>query len=86
MTPRKTPGTLQSRITLQRNLFSILQTSFLGKICRLRVVLQTRLAFLAWGDFHTRSRFARSTIPEEKWGLLLIYKICVFRRPIKFPK
>ena len=24
--------------------------------------------FLAWGDFHTRSRFARSTIPEEKWG------------------
>ena len=24
--------------------------------------------FLAWSDFHTRSRFARSTIPEEKWG------------------
>ena len=24
--------------------------------------------FLAWGDFHGRSRFARSTIPEEKWG------------------
>ena len=23
---------------------------------------------LAWGDFHVRSRFARSTIPEEKWG------------------
>ena len=22
---------------------------------------------LAWGDFHARSRFARSTIPEEKW-------------------
>ena len=34
-----------------------------------------RLAFLAWGDFHVRSRFARSTIPEsiaeEKWGLLV---------------
>ena len=28
----------------------------------------TRLALLAWGDFHARSRFARSTIPEEKWG------------------
>ena len=27
-----------------------------------------RLAFLAWSDFHARSRFARSTIPEEKWG------------------
>ena len=26
------------------------------------------LAFLAWGDFHARSRFARSTILEEKWG------------------
>ena len=24
--------------------------------------------FLAWGDFHARSRSARSTIPEEKWG------------------
>ena len=24
--------------------------------------------FLAWGDFHARSRFARSIIPEEKWG------------------
>ena len=21
-----------------------------------------------WGDFHGRSRFARSTIPKEKWG------------------
>ena len=21
-----------------------------------------------WGDFHTRSHFAHSTIPEEKWG------------------
>ena len=25
-------------------------------------------AFLAWGDFHARSRFDRSSIPEEKWG------------------
>ena len=24
--------------------------------------------FLAWGDFHARSSFARFTIPEEKWG------------------
>ena len=24
--------------------------------------------FLAWGDFHARLRFARSIIPEEKWG------------------
>ena len=24
--------------------------------------------FLAWGDFHAHSRFARFTFPEEKWG------------------
>ena len=24
--------------------------------------------FLAWGDFHARSRLARSNMPEEKWG------------------
>ena len=24
--------------------------------------------FLAWGDFHARPPFDRSTIPEEKWG------------------
>ena len=24
--------------------------------------------FLAWGDFHARSCFTRSTIPEEIWG------------------
>ena len=29
--------------------------------------------FLAWGDFHARSRFACSTIPEEKWGTIIIY-------------
>ena len=27
-----------------------------------------RVAFLAWVDFHARSRFTRSTIPEEQWG------------------
>ena len=28
--------------------------------------------FLVWGDFHACSRFARSTIPEEKWELLVV--------------
>ena len=32
----------------------------------------SRLAFLAWGDFHARSRLTRSNIPEEKWGLLVV--------------
>ena len=34
------------------------------------VILSPRrvLPFLAWGDLHARSRFAGSTIPEEKWG------------------
>ena len=31
------------------------------------------LAFLVWGDLHACSRFARSTIPEEKWGLLIVF-------------
>ena len=31
-----------------------------------------RLPFLVWGDFHACSRFARSTIPEGKWGLLVV--------------
>ena len=30
--------------------------------------------FVAWVDFH--ARFARSTIPEEKWGLLVVYACC----------
>ena len=34
---------------------------------------ETRLAFLAWGDFHARSSFPCSTISEEKWGLLVVY-------------
>ena len=29
--------------------------------------------FLAWGDFHAHSRSARYAIPEEKWGLLVVY-------------
>ena len=27
-----------------------------------------KLDLFAWGDFHARLRFSRSTIPEEKWG------------------
>ena len=41
---------------------------------REKILSPRRLSpFLAWGDFHARSRFARSTIPEEKWGLLVVY-------------
>ena len=32
--------------------------------------------FLAWGDFHACSRFAPSTIPEEKWGTTRSLCIC----------
>ena len=34
---------------------------------------ERKIAFLTWVNFHARSRFARSTIPEEKWGLLVVY-------------
>ena len=51
-----------------------------------------RVAFLAWGDFHAPSRFARSAIPEEKWGLLVVYRnraeitefLCVNISPIRY--
>ena len=33
-----------------------------------RKVIPLRLAFLALGDVYAHSRFARSTIPEGKWG------------------
>ena len=35
---------------------------------RAGVKISQRAPFLKWGDFYARSRFARSTIPEEKWG------------------
>ena len=37
---------------------------------RRHFLLSTRRVspYLAWVDFHARSRFVRSTIPEEKWG------------------
>ena len=35
-----------------------------------------RVAFLAWGDFHAHSRFARSIIPEEKWGTTPSLRLC----------
>ena len=41
--------------------------------------------FLAWGDFHACSRFARSTIPEEKWGLLVLYVALVWKRMQQIP-
>ena len=31
------------------------------------LISRSSLGF-AWGDFHARSRFAHSTIPEKKWG------------------
>ena len=34
----------------------------------------TRLAFLAWGDFHARARFARSTIPDRTNGFIFFNK------------
>ena len=44
----------------------------LGLQCGLNPSVALRLAFLAWGDFHAHSRFACSTVPEEKWGLLVV--------------
>ena len=41
----------------------------LGFVCSPSFFSPHRVSpFLAWGDFHGRLHFARSTIPEEKWG------------------
>ena len=34
--------------------------------------------FLTWGDFHAHSRFARSTILEEKWGTTRSLRYFIF--------
>ena len=45
-----------------------------------------RLAFLAWGDFQARSRFARLTIPEDKWGTTRsLLKCCDGVPPVNRP-
>ena len=44
-------------------------TNLLKQYHKKKILSPRRVSpFLAWGDFHARSRFARSTIPEEKWG------------------
>ena len=35
---------------------------------------------VAFSDFHARSRFARSTIPEEKWGTTR--SLCKFEKSL----
>ena len=45
-----------------------LQSCFLGREKMIFLSPRRVSPFLAWGDFHVRSRFARSTIPEDKWG------------------
>ena len=44
-----------------------------------------REPFLTWGDFHARSRFARFTIPEEKWGTTRSLVIAIIIITINFP-
>ena len=38
---------------------------------RVKITLHEKRRHAAWGDFNARSRFARSIIPEEKWGTTL---------------
>ena len=42
------------------------------KRARVKITPREKGAILTWSDFHARSRFPRSTIPEEKWGLLVV--------------
>ena len=55
---------------------------------RARLKITTREKRRAWGDFHVRSRFARSTISKEKWGFaqleccLQLIRRSIFRGPL----
>ena len=42
----------------------------------------TRLAFLAWGDFHARARFARSTFPDRTNGFSFLIRKCMTVLPV----
>ena len=44
-------------------------------------------AFLAWGDFHARSRFARSLhYPLRKMGTTRSLQLCLPTKPLMTPK
>ena len=38
------------------------------RLCPLSFISRASARELAWDDFHARWRFARSAIPEDKWG------------------
>ena len=42
----------------------------------------TRLAFLAWDDFHARARFARSTFPDRTNGFIFLTRKCMTVLPV----
>ena len=49
---------------------------FSDEVCvesRLTPCVVVKFCHIAWGDFHARSRFARSTILEEKGRLLVVH-------------
>ena len=59
----------------------VLKLTFNVYLFRLRVVPQFYSGtspFLAWGDFHARSRFAGSTIVRKNGGLLVLYFLLFF--------
>ena len=57
----------QSKQRLQNYRLRVVPYFSSGVVERAKITpREKRSPFLAWGDFHARSRFARPTIPEEK--------------------
>ena len=51
----------------------IVPINFFLRESRAHFSLSLHLSFFVWDDFYACSCFTRSTIPEESWGLLVIY-------------
>ena len=68
------PRSFKQQFTVRLRVVPHFSSGIVERAKRERVKITSRekrrhaAPFLAWGDSHARSRFARSTIPEEKWG------------------
>ena len=62
-------------IDYEKSPFFLRETRANETRARVKIYLREKGETSRWREFHARSRLARSTIAEEKWGLLLVYPL-----------
>ena len=62
-------------IDYEKSPFFLRETRANETRARVKIYLREKGETSRWGEFHARSRLARSTIAEEKWGLLVVYPL-----------